>query len=70
MTQPSPAPKPPKSQLQKDRDLLHRIDDHGVGLTPRETEMLESFLTWTERGSPLTEKQRKAAEDIDERRIR
>lgn len=65
--------KPPAAsttQLQQDRRLLQRIDDHATGLSPREATMLESFLVWTESGKPLTEKQRKVAEDIDEHRVR
>lgn len=57
------------NQLASDRNLLKRIDEYGKGLTPGEVELVESFMKWVET-KPLTEKQRKVAEQIEERRVR
>ena len=58
------------TRLQQDKNILARIDTYGVGLTDAEIEAVDSFLKWVEKGQELTEKQRKWAEDIDEKRVR
>jgi len=69
-------------QITQDRRLVQRIDEHGVNLSDREQEMVESFLLrlggaldagqkriWGP-GRELSEAQRRVAEAIDERRVR
>ena len=59
----------PEEQLKADRNLVKRIDEFGKRLSPYETGVIESFTRWLEGGRPLTENQRKLAEDIDNRRV-
>ena len=57
------------SQLEDDKKLLKRIDLYGKGLSESECDMLEGFVRWVEDGRALTEKQRRVAEQIDDRRV-
>ena len=56
-------------QLEDDKKLIERIDLYGKGLTSAECDMMESFTQRLDEGRPLSEKQRKVAEEIDDRRV-
>lgn len=53
-------------QLQKDKNLLTRIDEFGKGLNDYEKGFLDSCLKQVEAGRSLSEKQRALAEKLDE----
>ena len=56
-------------QLAADKRLLDRIDQFGKGLTTYEKGFVESALRRLDAGQALSDKQRKLADDIDERRV-
>lgn len=60
---------PREKQLRADRNLLKRIDEYAKNLSPRQIAFVESLTRWLESGKVLTDAQRGAAEDIDERYV-
>lgn len=58
-------------QLKEDQKILDRIDSFGAGLSTGEISLLESFMKRVkDEERPLSEKQRKIALEIDDRRVR
>lgn len=66
----SPPDPTPAELLKEDAKLLARIDDHGKGLTPWEVERVAEWLEQVNHGRPLSWKQRKLLERIDDERVR
>ena len=51
-----------------DRDLAERIDAEGEGLTPWEIDFVESILRQLDGGRPVTPRQRKVLEQLEDQR--